>query len=98
MKAIIMAFGKEGSDVCGCVRDVLNGKKATLVCSGQENVGGRACFAAVADFGSEATNLKSLQEGLKAEGESQGLEIKVLRPCLFLAMHRVVPTALEPIT
>lgn len=97
MKAIIMAFGKEGSDVCGCVRDVLNGKKATLVCSGQETVGGRACFAAVADFGDNAS-LKSLQEGLKAEGESQGLEIKVLRPCLFLAMHRVVPTALEPIT
>jgi len=93
-----MAFGKEGSDVCNRVYDVLNRKKVAFVCNGQENIGGRACFAAIADFGSEITNLKDLQECMKEEGENQGLEIKALRPCLFLAMHRIVPTDLDPMT
>lgn len=98
MKAIIMAFGADGDDVCSRVQGVLKEEKAELVRSGEEHIGGRPCFAAIAEFQAEASNFKSVQTKLKAEGERLGIEIKVLRPDMFLAVHRIVPTALEPIT
>ena len=98
MKAIIMAFSQEGTNVLSRAKGILTERDVAIVNSGTSVVGGRLCFAAIVDAGGRTTNFKNFQESIKSEGNSAGLEIKVMRPNLFLSMHRIAPTALEPIT